>query len=43
MNEKGFITETTGDWSEGDIQFGFNVSRMFSVVKPRKEPEIWLK
>ena len=39
MNEKGFITETTGDWSEGDIQFGFNVSRMFSVVKPRKEPE----
>jgi hypothetical protein len=39
MNEKGFITETTGDWKEGDIQFGFNVSRIFSVVKPRKVPE----
>jgi hypothetical protein len=38
MNEKGFITETTGDWKEGDIQFGFNVSRMFSVVKPRNKP-----
>jgi hypothetical protein len=35
MNEKGFITETTGDWEKGDIQFGFNVSRMFSVIKPR--------
>jgi hypothetical protein len=39
MNEKGFITETTGDWAEGDIQFGFNVSRMFSVVKPRNVPQ----
>jgi len=39
MNEKGFITETTGDWAEGDIQFGFNVSRMFSVVKPRNTPQ----
>jgi hypothetical protein len=39
MNEKGFITETTGEWNEGDIQFGFNVSRMFSVVKRREKPE----
>lgn len=39
MNEKGFITETTGDWAEGDIQFGFNVSRMFSVVKTRNTPQ----
>lgn len=29
MNEKGFITETTGDFFEGDIHFGFNVSRVF--------------
>ncbi|MEN9638145.1 MAG: hypothetical protein RLZZ262_13 [Bacteroidota bacterium] len=35
MNEKGFITETTGDWAKGDIMFGFNVSRMFGVVKRR--------
>ncbi len=37
MNEKGFITETTGKWSDGDIQFGFNVSRVFTV-RQRKEP-----
>ena len=35
MNDKGFITETTGDWKEGDIQFGFNISRIFSVAKPK--------
>jgi hypothetical protein len=39
MNEKGFITETTGSWKEGDIQFGFNVSRIFSVAKPKHQPE----
>lgn len=33
MNEKGFITETTGQWEEGDIQFGFNVSRVFTIGK----------
>lgn len=38
MNEKGFITETTGDWSKGDIQFGFNVSRMFGIAKKRDKP-----
>jgi opacity protein-like surface antigen len=30
MIEKGFITETTGDWSKGDIHFGFNISRVFA-------------
>jgi Membrane bound beta barrel domain (DUF5777) len=38
MNEKGFITETTGQWSKGDVQFGFNVSRVFTVIK-RREPK----
>ena len=38
MNEKGFITETTGDWGKGDIQFGFNVSRVFTIVR-KKLPE----
>lgn len=31
MIEKGFITETIGNWLDGDIHFGFNVSRVFSV------------
>ncbi len=33
MIEKGFVTETTGDWADGDIHFGFNVSRVFSLKK----------
>jgi Membrane bound beta barrel domain (DUF5777) len=39
MNEKGFISETTGKWSKGDIMFGFNVSRMFGVIKPKHKKE----
>lgn len=31
MAEKGFIAETTGDWTKGQVHFGFNVSRVFSV------------
>ena len=31
MIEKGFITETTGQWSKGDIHFGFNISRVFTL------------
>lgn len=35
MIEKGFIAETTGNWLDGDIHFGFNVSRVFTVKKHR--------
>jgi len=31
MIEKGFITETTGNWADGDIRFGFNISRVFQI------------
>jgi hypothetical protein len=31
MIEKGFITETRGSWLDGDIHFGFNVSRVFTL------------
>ncbi len=33
MNEKAFITETTQRWEKGEIQLGFNLSRVFTVVK----------
>jgi len=33
MNERVFLTETTNDWSKGDIQFGFNISRSFQLKK----------
>jgi len=35
MIEKGFITETVGDWTDGGVHFGFNVSRVFTVRKPK--------
>lgn len=36
MNERAFITETDGKWDSGDIQFGFNISRVFTIVDRRK-------
>lgn len=33
MSERAFITETTGHWSKGDILFGFNISRVFTIGK----------
>ena len=31
MNERAFITQTTGDFFKGDIRFGFNLSRLFRL------------
>jgi hypothetical protein len=33
MTEKSFIGETTGKWEDGDILFGFNISRVFNIKK----------
>ena len=35
MNEKGFLTETSGKFFDGDIHFGFNISRVFNL-KPQR-------
>jgi hypothetical protein len=32
-DHRSFLTETTGKWSNGDVRFGFNVSRVFTVKK----------
>ena len=40
MIEKQFITETTGDFFNGDIHFGFNIVRSFQLKK-NKEPKEW--
>lgn len=32
INEKGFLGETTSDFLDGGIHFGFNVSRVFNVA-----------
>jgi hypothetical protein len=31
MNERAFITDNTGSWTKGDIHFGFNISRVFTL------------
>lgn len=36
MVEPLFMTETNGSWGAGDIHFGFNVSRVFTVYRPSK-------
>src|SRR5450759_821488 len=36
MTEKQFIGATTGQWKKGDIHFGFNISRVFTLKKHRK-------
>jgi len=36
MNEKSFITTTTNQWGKGEIRFGFNLSRVFTVSKPQQ-------
>jgi hypothetical protein len=36
MNERTFISETTGEWGKGDIYFGFNISRVFTIGKRKK-------
>lgn len=35
MNEKAFITNTTNSWGKGEIRFGFNLSRVFTVSKSK--------
>lgn len=37
MVSDAVITETTGKWIDGDIRFGFNISRVFTIVDPQKE------
>ncbi|HSN60361.1 MAG TPA: DUF5777 family beta-barrel protein [Ferruginibacter sp.] len=35
MSERTFINETTGLWEKGDIFFGFNISRVFTIGKSK--------
>lgn len=36
MTERSFISETTGNFFKGDIHFGFTISRVFTIVKPKE-------
>lgn len=32
MREAAFVGNTTGNWADGDIHLGFNISRMFNII-----------
>jgi len=34
MADHAYITRTTGNWSRADVHFGFNISRVFTIVRP---------
>lgn len=36
MTERTFINETTGEWGKGNLRFGFNLSRVFTIKKPKE-------
>jgi Membrane bound beta barrel domain (DUF5777) len=36
MNERSFLTETVNSWGKGEIQFGFNLSRIFDIKRAKK-------
>jgi hypothetical protein len=40
MIEKSFIAETTGSWKKGDIHFGFNISRLFTINTRTRNPDV---
>jgi hypothetical protein len=35
INERAFLSETSDNWGDGDIQFGFNISRSFQLKKKK--------
>jgi len=35
MTERTYISETTGNFFEGDIRLGFTISRVFTIKKPK--------
>jgi hypothetical protein len=35
MTERAFIGQSTDDWFDGGIHFGFNISRVFTIVRPK--------
>jgi hypothetical protein len=36
MTDRTFINETAGSWAKGDLRFGFNISRVFTLRKPKE-------
>jgi hypothetical protein len=41
MIESQYIGKTDGDWGDGDIFFGFNITRNFSFGKNKNQKKEW--
>ncbi len=41
MVPKIFVTQTTGDWLEGEFHFGFNISRVFTLQRDHPHHKKW--
>lgn len=37
MIEHGYVAETSGNWLDGGVHFGFNISRVFTVFRPKTD------
>ena len=37
MFERAYIAETTNDFFKGDVVYGFNISRVFTLYDPKKK------
>ncbi len=35
MSQRAFIGQTVSDWGDGGVHFGFNISRVFTIVRPK--------
>lgn len=36
LTDRTFIGQTTESWAKGGLHFGFNISRVFTVIKPKE-------
>ena len=36
MTDRTFIEETSNKWGDGGVRFGFNIARVFTIVKPKE-------
>mgnify|MGYP000403904907 CR=1 FL=1 len=39
ISEPLVITDTRNSWADGDIHFGFNISRVFTIIRPKLPSE----
>ncbi|MBC7555018.1 MAG: hypothetical protein H7257_13700 [Taibaiella sp.] len=36
VSERIMLGQTTDSWADGNIRYGFNISRVFTIIKPKE-------